>query len=331
MLYNYFLKQMDSIQIYNEAEANFPIVAVPELLAGLIYALTEDNHLEEITACYTGGELIASEVKTALDDFHHGGWDWITQGILNLGLMALQVPIELNTCESMGDDLKAIEQWASIIKDPKALVAKVTKNYALHRKAIKADIAQTEADYAAGYWFQTGVDLGDLLTVAIGPIKPVYPTETSAVANFDAMAVPDWIAGFIYGMTGDNDLMEIEACFQGSKEMYAELDKAIGDFKQGGWDNITQGILETSLVVLQFPQALSTCEGMGDDLTAIEEWATIFTDPVKLSAVVGKNWLLHKRRIENDWADEEADWASGNYFNAGVDMADLLTTAVGGI
>ena len=35
----------------------------------------------------------------------------------------------------------------------------------------------------------------------------------AAVANADAMAVPDWIAGFIYGMTGDNHLTEIEACY----------------------------------------------------------------------------------------------------------------------
>jgi len=27
------------------------------------------------------------------------------------------------------------------------------------------------------------------------------------------MAVPDFVAGFIYGMTGDNDLVEIEACW----------------------------------------------------------------------------------------------------------------------
>jgi hypothetical protein len=30
------------------------------------------------------------------------------------------------------------------------------------------------------------------------------------------MAIPDFIAGFIYGMTGDNDLVEIEACYHGS-------------------------------------------------------------------------------------------------------------------
>lgn len=39
----------------------------------------------------------------------------------------------------------------------------------------------------------------------------------ASASAFDAMAVPDWIAGFMYGMTGDNNLTEIEACFQGGE------------------------------------------------------------------------------------------------------------------
>ena len=33
--------------------------------------------------------------------------------------------------------------------------------------------------------------------------------------RMDAMAVPDFVAGFVYGMTGDNQLTEIEACYEG--------------------------------------------------------------------------------------------------------------------
>jgi hypothetical protein len=32
--------------------------------------------------------------------------------------------------------------------------------------------------------------------------------------------------------------------------MYDEINKAIGDFATGGWDNITQGCLELSLAIL---------------------------------------------------------------------------------
>ena len=38
-------------------------------------------------------------------------------------------------------------------------------------------------------------------------------------------------------MTGDNDLVEIEACYQGSKELSMFLKLALDDLKKGGTDN----------------------------------------------------------------------------------------------
>lgn len=113
--------------------------------------------------------------------------------------------------------------------------------------------------------------------------------------------------------------------------MYNEIAIAINDFSMGGWDRITQGCLELSLAILQFPIALNTCEGMGGDITEIEQWASIFTDPAKLTADVTRRWLMHKKGIKADAALTEADWSAGNYFDAGVDAAALMTLAVGPI
>jgi len=49
-------------------------------------------------------------------------------------------------------------------------------------------------------------------------------------------AVPDFVAGFVYGMVGDNKLTEIEACFQGVEIMEPEIEAGIADLKKGGWD-----------------------------------------------------------------------------------------------
>lgn len=70
---------------------------------------------------------------------------------------------------------------------------------------------------------------------------------------------------------------------------------------------------------------------MGDDIAAIESWATIFTEPKVLAATLSKNWLLHRRTIKGYLADEKSDWGSGKYFKAGVDTAEALTEAVGRI
>lgn len=45
------------------------------------------------------------------------------------------------------------------------------------------------------------------------------------LANIDmpVMAIPDFIAGFMFGMTGDNNLEEIEACYQGGAVMETEI------------------------------------------------------------------------------------------------------------
>jgi len=176
------------------------------------------------------------------------------------------------------------------------------------------------------------VTSADIVVSAVGPIKPHYTMEEmNQVSNFDAMTVPDFIAGFIYGMTGDNDLVEIEACYQGSKELSMFLKLALDDLKKGGTDNDIQAALEFGLAIAIFPQSLATCEGMDDDIAAIEEWAQIFTDPAKLTATISKNYLLHKKKIDADIAKVEDDADKELWFQCGVDTAMLATDAIGPI
>ena len=37
----------------------------------------------------------------------------------------------------------------------------------------------------------------------------------SSAVEIDALAVPEWIAGFVFALTGDNHLAEIEKCYTG--------------------------------------------------------------------------------------------------------------------
>ena len=39
----------------------------------------------------------------------------------------------------------------------------------------------------------------------------------SSASAFDALAVPDFVAGFIYAMTGANHLTELESCYGGGE------------------------------------------------------------------------------------------------------------------
>jgi len=142
------------------------------------------------------------------------------------------------------------------------------------------------------------------------------------------MAVPDFVAGFMYGMTGDNNLTEIEACFQGGEQIVTDAQTAIADFEAGDY---FKGIKDAGTAWNEIGSAMTTCQGMDEDIAAIEAWAQIFTEPATLSKTVAKHWLFHGSEIKADLAKEQADWSAGSYFDAGKDTADALTLAVGPI
>ena len=150
----------------------------------------------------------------------------------------------------------------------------------------------------------------------------------ASATAFDAESVPQFIAGFMYGMTGYNHLTEIEACYTGGQQIIIDSQKAWSDATSGDY---FKGIVDAGKAWNEVGSAMTTCQGMDEDIASIEAWAQIFTQPTELSKTVAKHWLLHGNTIKADIADEEADWASGEYFNAGVDTANALTEAVGPI
>ena len=74
------------------------------------------------------------------------------------------------------------------------------------------------------------------------------------VDNGKVMGAADFVAGFVYGMTTDNDLTYIEACFTNSEQtgmlMYNEIEAGIADIHVGGWDHDLQAAFEFGLVAL---------------------------------------------------------------------------------
>ena len=85
----------------------------------------------------------------------------------------------------------------------------------LHSKQILGDISTSEEQWSNGEYFQSGLTVADLMTVAIGPIKPIYPPAYYS-NNFDSTVVPQYVAGLIFALTGDNQLTSMQECFQGN-------------------------------------------------------------------------------------------------------------------
>ena len=264
------------------------LVAIPEFVAGIMEGLVKENHLAEIQTCFVGSEQIALDVEAALGDLKSGE---IIRGIrLVKKIMNDELPADLANCHAMSDDLAAVKEWASIFESPSHLVEVATKNWLFHKKAIKGDIANEEAAWAAGNFFQAGEYTADIITALVGPI----PSPDTSNSN-DVMAIPDFLAGFIYGFTGDNDLTELEACFSGGQQLAQDVMAAVHDLEGGA---LLKGAIELRKAInSELPIAMAGCSGMDEDMAALKSWEDSYSNIGTLTKVATKNWLLHKRRI----------------------------------
>merc|ERR1712048_1183123 len=218
------------------------------------------------------------EIEFALGELGQDGWDPTVQAILEFGIVALQIPQALHNCRNMGDDLAAIEEWASIFTNPEKLSATIAKHMALHHKHITDDIAADKAHWAAEEYWMAGLTTADLATVAIGPITPHYPTMYET--GFDPLSVPDFIAGLIFGFTGDNQLEEIESCYHGGEDIVTDAQALISDLTHG---DFIKAIDDNAKFAQALDDALHECTTLDDDWRRIKAWGEIFTEPAKLA------------------------------------------------
>jgi len=135
--------------------------------------------------------------------------------------------LDIQPCSNVSDDVAAIEQWAQIFKEPTTLVETLGKHWLIHQKAIKKDIAAEKSDWSAKNYFKAGADIADAVTLAVGPVEKEQ-SQYGSVENFEQL-----LAGFVYGLTGDNDLTEIEACFTGGEETLDKFRAALAELEAG--------------------------------------------------------------------------------------------------
>lgn len=203
----------------------------------------------------------------------------------------------------------------------------MTKHYALHRKAIKADITATETEWAAGEYYKAGVTAADLLTLAVGPITvPTVKADRPEVVGMPVRAPYEFASGFLLGFTKDNNLDAIELCYHEDATSFTYVKTAFEDLLNG--DHVA-----AIAALAQFAQSLPTdvadCKAAKVDVVALEQWAQIFKSKTELVADITKHYALHRKAIKADIASLKADWALGEFYKAGVVAADLVTIAVG--
>ena len=153
-------------------------------------------------------------------------------------------------------------------------------------------------DWAAREYFKSGVDVANLLTVAVGPIDVPAVTATveeDEMLGFSAKSVPEFIAGFLYGWTGDNNLTEVEACFTSDRPIVKELKNATEFLLQG---DLVKALALFDDAYKSLEVAMMPCHNMSNDLAALKAWGATFTQTVHLAEVVATHFAKHRVAIK---------------------------------
>jgi hypothetical protein len=162
--------------------------------------------------------------------------------------------------------------------------------------------------------------MADLAPHIIGEIEP---STIATYGNFTAMAIPDYLAGLVFGLTGDNQLEEFEKCFSSSSDLEKMGEQVYHDFAAG---EIIHAFEDLGTLASMIPPLTTTCSSdLKDDIKEIGQWAEVFHHPGKLIERVAKNLVLYHFQINHDFAKISSDWKSEDFFGSGEVTADFLT------
>jgi len=312
------------------ANVDISALAIPDFVAGFVYGLTGDNNLTEIEACYQGGEVMAAEIEAGIADIKIGGTDHDIQAGLQFALAATQIPIALKTCEGMGDDISAIEQWASIFKDPAKLAQKLALHYARHKGEIQTDISTLESDWDSQKYFDAGKDLADIATLAIGPIKSTVGDAFDCGLN-DTIA-SDIVAGFMYEMPGSSKTITpeyMESCFKPDDNLLNDICSAANDFATKDNQRVLAGIQKVLADLPTINASIAACPNAQADWDLVGNWFKYWKGQgeMRVYQTAYKNFSQNYQEIAADAGKVSDAFTSQNFYDTGRD-ANILALKV---
>jgi hypothetical protein len=124
----------------------------------------------------------------------------------------------------------------------------------------------------------------------------------------------------------DNNLSEIQKCYDGGHALEQDLAKALKAAEGHHWSDAITALEEFAAAL---PAEFTTCENLLADVTAIKSWAKIFSSKIKLAETIAKNMIMHRKKIEADVTLVKNDWNAQKYFDSGKAAGDALIVALG--
>mmetsp|Transcript_38405 Transcript_38405/g.52130 ORF Transcript_38405/g.52130 Transcript_38405/m.52130 type:complete len:360 (-) Transcript_38405:104-1183(-) len=159
------LDSVENIAIGNKTEAS------AELIAGIIYGVTEKNDLEQIDTCLADADEFVSDILLGIHMLEKMDFVDLINGFSLLGATVAEIPNYLYQCAQIKPDLMEFEQWLTAFEHPKELAPVIEANIKRHLAALTLDLAKVKKTVSNGEWFHAGEELGIMLVIAVGPVE----------------------------------------------------------------------------------------------------------------------------------------------------------------
>jgi len=159
------LPSAENIAIGNKTEV------AAELIAGIIYGVTEKNNLDQIDTCLVDADEFVSDVLLGIHMLEKMDFVDLINGFSLLGATIAEIPNYLYQCSQIKPDLMEFEQWLTVFEHPKELEATIKANIKRHLAGLTLDLAKVKKDISNGEWFHAGEELGIMLVTVVGPVE----------------------------------------------------------------------------------------------------------------------------------------------------------------
>ena len=117
-----------------------------------------------------------------------------------------------------------------------------------------------------------------------------------------------------------------------SDKVVEEVNEAVTDIMKEDVADIINGVKILATLAAELPEDFKDCEAMQADATKISKWAeSLVADPSTTAAMVATNVIKNFNGIITDIDKSSSDIASGDYYTAGTDIADVVVLVVGAI
>ena len=154
--------EKESLEINPEQTAEF--------VAGIIEGLIGKNDLPEIQKCLKDSGNLDQDIEEAISDFSKGDVPDIIKGVEAVGRIIQELPVDLQDCGDIQDDVTRIEKWATIFEHPETLVETILANAIKNHEEVITDAGKIVTDWNSDDFAQSGEDVGEVLVLLIGPV-----------------------------------------------------------------------------------------------------------------------------------------------------------------